>query len=134
LLSEDGVRVLHEYLQLQLLDAGAPQLDGWYFCPHHPKATLTSYRLDCECRKPQPGLLLRAAQELGLELTASFAVGDRITDIIAGWRARCRTILVQTGKHLEPPIETREPLDQTIQPDYVCADLQAAADWISRTT
>jgi D-glycero-D-manno-heptose 1,7-bisphosphate phosphatase len=132
LLSEEGVRALHFYLQERLVDAGAPELDGWYFCPHHPNGTLTSYRLDCECRKPRPGLLLRAAQDLDLELTASFAVGDRFTDIIAGSRAGCRTILVQTGKHLEPPIETREPLDQTIQPDYVCADLQAASDWISR--
>lgn len=134
LISEEDVRALHQYLQQRLLDAGAPELDGWYFCPHHPKATLTSYRLDCECRKPRPGLLLRAAQDLDLELASSFAVGDRITDIIAGSRARCRTILVQTGKHLEPPIETGEPLDQTIRPDYVCADLQAAADWISKTT
>ena len=57
-------------------------------------------------------------------------VGDRITDIIAGARAGCRTILVQTGKHLAPPITTREPLDLSFRPDHVCDDLRAAAEWI----
>jgi D-glycero-D-manno-heptose 1,7-bisphosphate phosphatase len=115
----------------KLLDAaGAPTLDGWYFCPHHPKATLEAYRLDCDCRKPKPGLLLQAARELGLELPASFMIGDRITDVIAGSRAGCRTVLVQTGRHIDPPIETSAPLDLTIQPDYTCADLRAAAEWV----
>jgi D-glycero-D-manno-heptose 1,7-bisphosphate phosphatase len=63
-------------------------------------------------------------------LGASFIIGDRITDIIAGARAGCRTVLVQTGKHLAPPIETVEPLDESVQPDHVCADLRAAAKWI----
>jgi D-glycero-D-manno-heptose 1,7-bisphosphate phosphatase len=86
--------------------------------------------VDCDCRKPKPGLLLKAARELNLDLRASFLVGDRITDIIAGAKAGCRTVQVQTGKHLEKPIETSEPLDTTIQPDHVCADLPAAVEWI----
>lgn len=75
-------------------------------------------------------MLLRAARELSLDLRTSFMVGDRLTDIIAGARAGCRTVLVQTGKHLDKPIETREPLDITIQPDHTCADLAAAVEWI----
>jgi D-glycero-D-manno-heptose 1,7-bisphosphate phosphatase len=77
-------------------------------------------------------LLLRAGREHGLDLHASFAVGDRITDVIAGAQAGCRTVLVQTGKHLEPPIETSQPLDLSVQPDYTCADLPTAAQWILR--
>jgi len=67
---------------------------------------------------------------LGLDLPSSFMVGDRITDIIAGARAGCRTVLVQTGQHLAPPIETSQPLDRSIQPGFVCTDLPAAAQWI----
>jgi D-glycero-D-manno-heptose 1,7-bisphosphate phosphatase len=73
---------------------------------------------------------LRAAREHNLNQIASFVVGDRITDIIAGARADCRTVLVQTGKHTAPPIETVEPLDRSIQPDNTCAILGEAAKWI----
>jgi len=128
--SETEVDALNECLQHMIEQAGGPRLDGWYFCPHHPKANVPAYRVNCECRKPQPGMLLRAARELGLNLSASYMVGDRITDIIAGARAGCRTILVQTGMHGQPPIETAEPLDVSVQPDFTCAGLPAAADWI----
>ncbi len=130
LATEPDVRAVHAHMESLFQSAGAPPLDGIYFCPHHPNATLPAYRLDCDCRKPKPGLFRRAAKELELDLGASFAVGDRITDIIAGAKAGCRTVLVQTGKHLEQPIETSEPLDLTIQPDHTCADLGAAVEWI----
>ena len=130
LVTEQEAAWLETQVERLLEQAGGPRLDGFYFCPHHPKATLLRYRVDCECRKPHPGLLLRAAREHGLDMNASFMIGDRITDAIAGARAGCRTVLVETGKHSEPPIETAEPLDRTIRPDYVCADLEAAAAWI----
>ena len=130
LATEADVVTLHKFLQTLLVQAGAPPPDGWYFCPHHPRANIPAYRLKCECRKPQPGMLLHAARELGLDLPASFMVGDRITDIIAGARAGCRTILVQTGMHSQPPIETAEPLDVSVQPDFICAGLPTAAEWI----
>jgi len=130
LTSEPDVRAVHVHMESLLKGAGAPPLDRIYFCPHHPNATLPAYRVDCDCRKPKPGLFRRAAAELNLDLGASFAVGDRITDIIAGARAGCRTVLVQTGKHREKPIETSEPLDPSIQPDHINLDLGAAAEWI----
>ncbi len=128
LATEAEVKAVNSHMEKLLENASL--LDGIYICPHHPNATLASYRKNCDCRKPQPGLLLRAAEERAINLKDSFMVGDRITDIIAGARAGCRTILVQTGNHLAPPIETVEPLDETIRPDYVCADLKAAAQWI----
>ena len=128
--TEQEVRDVQARLAELLVRAGGPPLDGFYFCPHHPQATLTRYRVVCDCRKPRPGLLLRAAQERQLDLRASFMVGDRVTDIIAGARAGCRTVLVQTGRHAEPPIETGEPIEDSVKPDYVCPDLQAAAEWI----
>lgn len=130
LITEQDVYTINAELERILEQAGAPHLDGFYFCPHHPNATLPAYRVACECRKPQPGLLLRAAHEHNLNLDACFVVGDRITDVIAGARAGCRTVLVQTGKHEAPAIETVGPLDESVQPDHVCADLRAASEWI----
>jgi len=130
LVTERRVDAINAEMERLLKDAGAPPLDGFYICPHHPNATLSQYRVDCECRKPRPGLLLRAARELNLNLGTCFMVGDRITDIIAGARAGCRTVLVQTGKHEEPPIETIESLNRAIQPEHVCEDLKAATEWI----
>lgn len=130
LITEEDVFAINAEIELLLDQAGAPHLDGFYFCPHHPNATLPAYRIVCNCRKPQPGLLLRAAREHNLNLGVSFVVGDRITDIIAGARAGCRTVLVQTGKHDAPSIKTVEPLDESVQPDHVCADLRAASEWI----
>ena len=130
LVSEEDVERIHAELQQRLLAAGSPAMEKFYFCPHHPNATLPHYRVVCDCRKPRPGLFLQAARELEVDLRSSFAIGDRITDIIAGARAGCRTLLVQTGKHLEHPIETNEPLVATLQPDHTCADLAAAAEWI----
>ncbi len=134
LASEDEVGVLHGELQRRLRRAGGPVLDGFYYCPHHPQATLPAYRKICECRKPRPGLLLRAAAEHRLDLENSFMVGDRITDVVAGARAGCRTVQVRTGRHHAPPIETVEPLDTSVVPDHTCAGLPEAAHWIlSRT-
>ena len=134
MLSEPDVVALQEEVNRCLIAAGAPNLDAFYFCPHHPNATLLTYRLDCDCRKPKPGLLMRAAQEHGIDMARSFMIGDRITDVIAGNRAGCRTIQVQTGKHLAPLIQTIEPLDLSLQPDFICPDLPAAARWILEVT
>jgi len=128
--TENEVRAINERLEKMLIREGAPRLDGWYFCPHHPNASVAEYRKVCECRKPQPGLFLQAAQELALDLRESFTVGDRITDIVAGAKAGTRNILVQTGQHNAPPIQTAERLDTSIRPDYICRDLLAAAEWI----
>ena len=75
-------------------------------------------------------MLLQAAAEHGLDLQASFLVGDRMTDIAAGAAAGCRTVLVTCGRHDAPPIVTVEPLDPACRPDHTCLDLQAAAQWI----
>ena len=129
LASEEDVNDIHDWIQhlLQPYDVG---IDRFYFCPHHPSATLPQYRVDCDCRKPRPGMLQCAAEEMNLDLPASFMVGDRPSDVIAGWRAGCRTILVETGKHTEPFIESGDMLEYTAEPDYTCPDLTAAVDYI----
>jgi len=126
LASEDDVEVVHEWIQHLLVEGGGDNVDAFYFCPHHPNATLPAYRVVCECRKPRPGLLLQAAREHGVDLNCSYMVGDRITDIIAGKKAGCWTILIESGRHLDPPIESPDPIDPSYQPDFVCADLRQA--------
>jgi D-glycero-D-manno-heptose 1,7-bisphosphate phosphatase len=128
LISERGLLVLHDAMQDFLMSQGAPRLDAIYACPHHPNASLPEYRHECQCRKPRPGLLLQAAQENDLDLRQSFMIGDRLTDIAAGQRAGCGTILVQTGQHLAAPIQTVDNLENTLPPDYVEPHLYAAAE------
>jgi D-glycero-D-manno-heptose 1,7-bisphosphate phosphatase len=80
-----------------LFARGNARVDGFYYCPHHPEGRVAAYRLECDCRKPKPGLLLRAAQELDIDLRRSFAVGDRAHDIATGVNAGARGVLVRTG-------------------------------------
>jgi D-glycero-D-manno-heptose 1,7-bisphosphate phosphatase len=84
----------------QLLDslaAGGAHLDGFYACLHHPTVGKPPYRLDCECRKPRPGLLRRAQAELPVDLAASWVVGDRHSDLQLAWSVGARGALVKTG-------------------------------------
>ena len=77
--------------------AGGARLDGIYYCPHHPTAGEAPYRQDCACRKPRPGLLHRAAEELGIDLARSWVVGDREADLELARSVGARGILVKTG-------------------------------------
>jgi D,D-heptose 1,7-bisphosphate phosphatase len=89
-----------------------------YYCPHHPNATVKEYKADCTCRKPSPGMLLSAAKEFNIDLTSSFMVGDRLSDIIAGHLAGCKTVLIETGAHTAPVGETNFKFDANIKPDF----------------
>jgi D-glycero-D-manno-heptose 1,7-bisphosphate phosphatase len=134
LITESQVSAINSEIEARLVQAGAPALDGWYICPHHPQATLPEYRVNCDCRKPRSGMLLQAAREHNLNLKASFMVGDRITDSIAGAHAGCRTVLLTTGAHELPPIQTADPLDTNVKPDFTCGTLAEAADWILQSS
>jgi D,D-heptose 1,7-bisphosphate phosphatase len=76
-------------------------LDGFYYCPHHPQGAVPQYAVDCLCRKPQPGMLIKAANEHGIDLSASWMVGDILHDVEAGNRAGCRTLLIDNGNETE---------------------------------
>ena len=93
---EDAVNRLHQHIQTELTAYGT-SIDDYYFCPHHPDKGLGAYKLDCNCRKGSPGMLLQAALEHNLDLQHSFMVGDKLADIEAGKRAGCKSILVLTG-------------------------------------
>jgi D-glycero-D-manno-heptose 1,7-bisphosphate phosphatase len=79
------------------LDAGGARLDGIYYCPHHPTAGEPPYRQECDCRKPRPGLLHRAADQLGIDLARSYVIGDRLGDLELAWSVGATGVLVRTG-------------------------------------
>ncbi|AHG19179.1 D,D-heptose 1,7-bisphosphate phosphatase [Chania multitudinisentens RB-25] len=96
--SEDQFMRLTEWMDWSLADRDV-DLDGIYFCPHHPEAVIEEYRQTCDCRKPQPGMLLQAQKELNIDLAASYMVGDKIEDMQAATAAGIGTkVLVRTGK------------------------------------
>ncbi len=96
LFGEDLVETIHAALREALRRRGA-FIDAFYYCPHHPTEGLPPYRQSCDCRKPAPGLFLRAAREWNLDLSASWMIGDRYNDMEAAHRAGARGILVKTG-------------------------------------
>ncbi|RSZ59004.1 HAD family hydrolase [Massilia atriviolacea] len=101
-------------------------LDGFYYCPHHPDGKVAPYALSCTCRKPLPGMLQRAAREHGIDLAASWMVGDILHDVEAGNRAGCRTLLIDKGN------ETEWQLGPHRVPTRIAGDLYAAAVAIVR--
>ncbi|MFA6107639.1 MAG: D-glycero-beta-D-manno-heptose 1,7-bisphosphate 7-phosphatase [Candidatus Latescibacterota bacterium] len=127
LLTVPALEEIHAELQRRLAAAGA-RLDALYYCPHHPDEGDPPFRCRCDCRKPAPGLLHRAAADLGIDLTASYMVGDTRSDLEAGWAAGCRTVLVRTGYGSATLQEAGPELLDRV--DHVAADLAAAARWI----
>jgi len=81
--TEAVVDALHEWINEQLIEHGA-HVDAFYYCPHHPTAGQGNYLADCPCRKPQPGMVLKALKEWSVDCSRSFLVGDKVSDIQAG--------------------------------------------------
>lgn len=100
LFPESALSAVERKLDEMLGRAEIP-LAGFYYCPHHPKATVAAYRQECVCRKPSPGMLFRAARELDLDLSESWMVGDILDDVAAGIAAGCRTVLIANGNETE---------------------------------
>ncbi|HEX7086786.1 MAG TPA: HAD family hydrolase [Vicinamibacterales bacterium] len=96
LFGEDAVRRVHARLDALLGPAGAAP-DAYYYCPHHPDGAVEAYRRVCACRKPAPGMIERAARDLGLDVVRSFVVGDKWIDVELANRAGARGMLVRTG-------------------------------------
>lgn len=125
--SEDVLHAVNAEMVAQLKREGA-HLDGVYVCPHHPTEGEPPFRADCDCRKPKPGMLLRAAAELSLDLTASAVVGDRPSDLVVARAVGARGILVLTGYGLGEWEYRRASL--SVAPHHVADDLFDAVEWI----
>lgn len=120
---ESEVESLHQHIQEELAGCGT-SIDAFYFCPHHPVKGLGPYKVQCECRKGSPGMLLQAARDYDVDLSRSFMVGDKLADIEAGKRAGCQCLLVLTGYGAETALKPEIAEVET------CSDLGCAAELI----
>ena len=123
---EEMIFKIHKKMEMLLSEQGA-YLDGIYYCPHHPEGVIESYRKGCDCRKPASGLLERASKEHGIDLAASYVVGDKVTDIECAHRVGAKGILVLTGFGKDE----LKRINNT-PPKYVASDLFDAVRWIIR--
>ena len=94
--TEDLIHTVHGLLQSEL-GSGSAQLDGIYYCPHHPSVGEPPYRQACDCRKPRTGLVLRAAAEHEVDMNRSWMIGDRYSDVELASNAGLRSAFVLTG-------------------------------------
>jgi D-glycero-D-manno-heptose 1,7-bisphosphate phosphatase len=131
LYTETEVQAVNRALDEMLLAAHpAAQIDRHAYCPYHPDAVVPRYRLDSELRKPRPGMLLRAAAELGLDLGQSWMIGDAPRDIEAGRAAGCRTVLLRLPGLERSPAAEEQSL---VRPDQIVASLSEALDFVERS-
>ena len=121
---EENTAIFNRALARELKKDNAV-IDKIYICPHHPEAEVMKYRVKCDCRKPEPGLLIKAEKELNIDLKTSFMVGDKKSDIEAGKRAGCKTIIVKTGQGQD------QLKNNAIDCDFVAKDLLDATGYIN---
>lgn len=121
---EEALAAVEARLRDLFAAVGVP-LAGFYYCPHHPDGSVPEYAVSCVCRKPFPGMILRAAREHDIDRTQSWFIGDILHDIEAGHRAGCRAILIANGN------ETVWELSPERTPDALAADLDEAAQIIN---
>jgi D,D-heptose 1,7-bisphosphate phosphatase len=124
---EQFVLDTHQKIEQRFADGGA-RIDGFYYCPHHPEAVVSKYKQTCDCRKPAPGMLRQAAADLDLDLSQSFMVGDRWSDIGVANAVGARGILVRTGYGKVAEAAPKP----NVRPDLVTDNLMSAVSWILR--
>jgi len=112
--TEDQLEVMHRRMA-ELLRRRGVHLSAFYHCPHHPDGVVPAYSVACGCRKPRPGLVLRACSDFKIDPASSWFIGDILDDVEAGKRAGCRSILLDVGSEGEPECPERVP-------DYVASD------------
>lgn len=117
--TSQDVEMLNDLLSRRLADKGI-LIDAWYFCPHGPEE-------DCDCRKPRPGMILEAAEKLNIDLSRSWIIGDKTSDIEAGKASGLKTILVRTG------YGGAETGARDVNPDFTASGIREAIDYINRS-
>ena len=121
--SEEEMQLVHARM-VELLGDEHIMLDGAYYCLHRPEEA-------CNCRKPRPGLLKLAAEELGIRLNASYMVGDALTDVEAGREAGCRSLLIHRELMISPLARIQgKPVETPPEGVPIVPDLIAASKWI----
>jgi len=112
------VEICHAEMRTRL-QAGGTDLDGLYYCPHHPDGSVKGLDIDCRCRKPSPGMIEDAVRDRGIDPASSWVIGDKWLDVQLGHAVGARSILVRTGWGAEQ--EERRPAGQQV--DAVCDNL-----------
>ena len=129
--SIEEIEKLHEFMNKTLTGL----IDKFYTCPHHPEMHpdvpehAKKYRIACNCRKPLPGMIFKAAEEFGVDIQKSWTIGDMITDIACGKAAGCKTIQV-SSPHSIRITKSAMPFDKDIKPDHYAKDLLDATNFI----
>jgi len=121
------VKEIHELMELKLTKDNA-HIDKIYFCPHHPDGVVPEYSRECDCRKPNTGLIKKAEVELDIDMETSYVIGDRLVDIEFAHNANLPGILVLTG-YGKGELKYSMP-HKSITPAYVAKDLLSAVKWI----
>jgi D,D-heptose 1,7-bisphosphate phosphatase len=121
MISEDDLAVIHNKL-LSMLDAGGVKIEKIYYCPFHPEGIIEEYKKESYLRKPNPGMLFTARDEIGIDLEASWMIGDSFRDVSAGKAAGCRTIL------LNPPLNPIKRKLNDPSADYEAVNITEAAN------
>ena len=123
--TETGMKVIHNRLK-SLMKADGAFVDGIYYCPHHPDKGILGGRQDlkivCDCRKPEPGLIMRATTEMNIDLNLSWMVGDMTSDIETAKRAGIRSVLLAKQGSNDNQV--------SVHPDAECLDLSEAVKFI----
>jgi D,D-heptose 1,7-bisphosphate phosphatase len=122
---EEFVKLAHDVISQRMAEGGA-RIDAYYYCPHHPAAEIEQYRRTCDCRKPAPGMLRRAAADLGLDLERSYTIGDKWTDVQVAEAVGAHGILVRTGYGRSSELAPWPG----VSPAAVVDDVMAATAWI----
>jgi len=125
LASEEEIEEIHDKIN-KIIEM---KIDKFYFCPHHPNADINQYKKNCDCRKPSSGMILRAAKDLDIDLKKSWVVGDRVTDIIAGKNAGCKTVMIKSPQN-EDYIMSGKVYDTNVKADYNTESLFEATKFI----
>jgi D-glycero-D-manno-heptose 1,7-bisphosphate phosphatase len=126
-IKESALKKINSKITAMLLEKGI-KIDRLYYCPHHKDGKIAKYRMECDCRKPGPGMILNARRDFDIDLENSFMVGDMEADIGAGKNAGLKgSVLVLTGHGMETFKKKKE---LKYKPDYIAKNLNEAASWI----
>ena len=125
IITEKVLGEIHKRLE-QLLAEKNAFLDGIYYCPYHPDGAVKKYRKESDFRKPNPGMLLKAAEDMDIDLGQSWCVGNSISDMEAGLRAGCKTILIDLPSH-QQQLEPGQP-----RPDYKAVNIKEVVNIIKK--
>ncbi len=126
LIKEEVLNEIHERMK-EAFQKKSARIDQVYYCPHYSKSSIPEYRKECLCRKPHPGMALKAAEELDIDLPESYIIGDKVEDILLGINIKATPVLVLTGfgKHARSRLK-----EMKIEPGFVAKNLLDAVNWI----